>query len=126
MEGLTEKEVRSVFGQFHDSHNDRVKKLAVKHFFEMGEYKYSIFQYNMLCYLACTPITQKCLTVKLFTSAMQGDCHKLAKDTPDLFLYQALHFPYGSNQDSNFDVHVYHGNPLPHNNQAFCLKLVYL
>ena len=45
-------------GVSHDSHNDRVKKLTVKHFCEMGEYKYSIFQYNMLCYLACTPITQ--------------------------------------------------------------------
>ena len=29
MEGLTEKEVRSVFGQFYDSHNDRIKKLTI-------------------------------------------------------------------------------------------------
>ena len=28
----------------------------------------------------------KMLDSKLFTSAMQGDCHKLAKDTPDQFL----------------------------------------
>ena len=38
MEGLTEKEVRSVFGELYDSHNDRVKKLTVKHFYETGEY----------------------------------------------------------------------------------------
>ena len=51
---------------------------------------------------------------------MHGDCHKLGKDTPDydLFLCQAL-FPYGSNQDRYCDVHVYHGNSLPHNNQTF-------
>ena len=51
---------------------------------------------------------------------------KLAKDTFDLFLCQALYFPYGSNHDSKFDVHAYHGNPLSHNNPNFCLKLVYL
>ena len=32
MEGSTEKEVRSVFGELYGSHNDRVKKLTVKHF----------------------------------------------------------------------------------------------
>ena len=41
MEGSTEKEVRSVFGELYDSHNDRVKKLTVKHFCEMGEYNNS-------------------------------------------------------------------------------------
>ena len=46
----------------------------------------------------------KILDSKL-TSAMQD---KLAKHTPDLFLCQTLHFPYGSNQDSNFDVMVTH------------------
>ena len=44
MEALTEKEVRSVFGQLHDSHNNRDKKLTVKHFCEMGEYNNSIFK----------------------------------------------------------------------------------
>ena len=41
MEGSAEKEVRSVFGELYDSHNDRVKKLTVKHFCEMGEYNNS-------------------------------------------------------------------------------------
>ena len=41
MEGSTEKEVRSVIGELYDSHNDRVKKLTVKHFCEMGEYNNS-------------------------------------------------------------------------------------
>ena len=57
---------------------------------------------------------------------MQDSCHKLANDTLDLFLCQTLHCPYDSNQDSNFDVHVYHGNPLLHNNQTSVWKLVYL
>ena len=40
MEGSTEKEVRSVFGELYDSYNARVKKLiiTVKHLCEMGEY----------------------------------------------------------------------------------------
>ena len=54
---------------------------------------------------------------------MHGDCHKLSNDTPDVLLCQALHFPYGSYHDGNFDIH---GNPLPHSNQTFCLKLFYL
>ena len=33
--------LRSVFGELYDSHNDRVKKLTVKHFCEMGEYNNS-------------------------------------------------------------------------------------
>ena len=57
---------------------------------------------------------------------MHGDCHKLSNETPDLLLCQALRFSYGSYHDGNFDIHVYHGNPLPHSNQTFCLKLVYL
>ena len=103
------------------------KKLTVKHFCEMGEYNL-IFHFSVQYVVLFGMHTHhtKMLDNKLFTSAMQGDCHKLAKDTPNLFLYQALHFSYSSNQDSNFDVHVSHGNPLPHNNHAFCLKLVYL
>ena len=38
MEGSTEKEVRSVFGELYDSQNDRV---TIKHFCEMGEYNNS-------------------------------------------------------------------------------------
>ena len=44
IEGSIEKEVKSVFGQFYDSHNDWVKKLTVKHFCEMGEYNNSILK----------------------------------------------------------------------------------
>ena len=39
--GLDREEVGSVFGELYDSHNDRVKKLTVKHFCEMGEYNNS-------------------------------------------------------------------------------------
>ena len=69
---------------------------------------YSTLKQNILY----SPISQKWFSII-----------KLAKDASDLFLCQALHFPYGSNHDSNFDVHVYHGNSLSHNNQTFCLKL---
>ena len=99
--GHDREEVRRVLGQFYDSHDDGVKELTVKHFGKMGEY---IIFSKIVLFGMHTHLT-KMLDSKLFSSDMH---HKVAKDTPDLILCQALHFLYyGSNQDHDFDVHVY-------------------
>ena len=81
MEGLTEKEVRSVFGHFYDSHNDRVEEFTVKHFYEMGEYN-NIFYFKVEYYIVLFGIHTHHTKMLDITSAMQDDCHKLPKDTP--------------------------------------------
>ena len=71
------------------SMHGRSKKFTVKHFCEMGV---CAKEHNIISY----DILTKMLNSKLFKSAIVT-VMKLAKDTPDLFLCQALHFQYGSN-----------------------------
>ena len=76
----------------------------------MGEYNFKVE------YIVVFGMHTNLTKVTLFTSAMHGDCHKLA---PDLLLCQPLHLPSIWFKTKT----VILMSMCPHDNQTFCLSL---
>ena len=78
-------------------------------------------------------IVVRCSCCKAVSTRQTRPCNSYSVQlnlTLDICLDRAIHplsiGAHYSYHDGNFDIHVYHGNPLPHSNQTFCLKLFYL
>ena len=122
--GLGRETGQSVFGQFYDSPHGRVEAFTVKHYCEMGEHNIFYFKTKYIV-LFGTPISPS----KMLDSTSLP-CMVTVINCPMTLLMcfsvkpSICHMAHTTTAIS-MSMHVYHGNPLLHSNQIFCLKLVY-